>query len=102
MEKNDAGLRNYQVNVESIIEAILAENNLRLSDRVIESGIEVYISGKVPKLDAEIWIYEDQTDIKNPGLDLRLECWDTKTPQEHYVIVAEHLTGIIKSDADAT
>lgn len=67
-----------------------------------EGGRELYISGKVPKLEARVWIYEDQTEICNPALDLRLECWDTKTPEEHHAIIAEHLKSLIRGAADAT
>ena len=102
LEKNDSGLTLYQAKVESIIEAILAEHNLQLSDRKVEGGSELYITGKVAKLKVKVWIYEDQTDISNPGLELRLECWDTKTPEEHYAIVAEHLESVINNVADAT
>ena len=66
-------------------------------ERRIEGENEIYISATVPELEVKLWIYEDQTEIRSPGQELNLESWDTKTPEEHYSIVEEHLKGIIES-----
>src|SRR5262245_16938288 len=87
------GLTAFQVECELRLSSALAARGLSLEQRQIEpfrwpgEEPELMVVACVPNLSAEVWIYADQTEIKTPGATLRLEAWDTKTPEEHYARV---------------
>jgi hypothetical protein len=67
-----------------------------MADRRIEqlTGLhapEPIIVAEVPALDAQLWIYVDQTDVFTPTKRFSLEEWDAKTPEEHIDRVVEHI-----------
>ena len=42
------------------------------------------VVAEITELGATVWLYRDQTDIRTSSKELRLEEWDTKTPEQHY------------------
>jgi hypothetical protein len=60
----------------------------------VEGEAERFIVAEVPGLSATVWIYFDQTDIRAPTRELRLEEWATKTPEDHYRLVREFVASL--------
>ncbi len=54
----------------------------------------------IPELDAEVWIYEDQTEIATTERSLNLERWGVRSPAEHFEIVEEFLTELLDAFGD--
>ncbi len=93
------GLTELQRECERRLAEELASRGLSLRNRRIESDVgpnrdESMIIAEVPELDARVWLYPDQTDIVTPQKKLRLEEWDTLTPEEHFETVVSFVSSV--------
>jgi len=109
LEIGPDGLSRLQVETERRLARLLMIRGLQLVDRQFEedclsdpeSNFPVFsVVAQIPEIDAEIWLYTDETQIAAPGLDLRLERWGVKTPEEHMALAEKILEEYLaKSDA---
>jgi len=93
------GLTELQHECERRLVEELASRGLSLQNRRIEPDLgpnrdESMVVAEVPELEAQIWFYPDQTDISTPKQNLRLEEWDTKTPEEHFETVVSFIRSL--------
>ena len=109
-DPDPSGLSQLQRECERRLAEVLASRGLSLRNRRIEEDpLEPYqapsttrearnrgcmIVADMPELGAEVWISGDQTDISSPSDELRLEEWDTKTPDEHYETVVSFVRSL--------
>ena len=105
------GLSPHQKECERRVTAKLAQRGLKLVNRRLtpdplaeysaipnEAGPvsgEITIVAELVEAGATFWFYTDQTDIASPCVTLRLEVWDTKTPEEHYEAVLNVVEALI-------
>ena len=89
------GVSPFQVECEKTIKASLSSHGLELKNGRVESlGGEPMIIAEVPELEAKIWIYKNQTDIKTSSDSLCLEELDSKTTEEHLQKVREFISSL--------
>jgi hypothetical protein len=103
---HEDGLNGFQHETERRIVGILMLRGLCLSNRHLEGfppsepqahDGTLAVCAEIPELEAEIWICDDQTEIAAERESLRLERWGLKTPDEHFSIVEDFLTGLLDS-----
>ncbi len=94
VEPGPDGMTQFQGECERAIVETLSDRGLSLRERTVEGDSERFVVAQVPELSATVWIYSNQTDIDAPGQELRLEQWDTRTPEDHYERVLAFLSGL--------
>ena len=94
-EPGPDGLSPFQREAEDQVREKLASRGVELTERQILGEGERYITATIPRLDATIWIYHDGTEIQSSDDELRLERWDTRTPDEHRARVFEFLDALL-------
>jgi len=97
-DPNKEGFSKFQIDCETLIVEKLASRGLQFQDRIIQGEGEQYVYGRIPELDAEVWIHFDQADIVTPNIELRLEEWDVETPNEYYARVENFIMTLPQRD----
>jgi hypothetical protein len=77
----------------------LLSRGLSLANERIDGETERYVVADVPDLGVELWVYLDGACATSPSGDLRLEEWDTRSPDEMCQRVAEFLRTVPPSGA---
>ena len=88
------GLTPFQVGMEARVLDVLEHRGAPVTDRRVLGDEESYVLVNVASLNAQVWIYETEAHVNTYDLELRLEEWDTKTPEEHYSRVTEFLESL--------
>jgi hypothetical protein len=95
-EPGPDGLSPFQRETEATLRAILSARGLEMVERQILGEDDRYIVAKIPRAEATIWIYCDETQIESGAEVLRLERWDTRTPEEHRDKAVEFLNSLLE------
>ena len=45
----------------------------------------------IPRIDVQIWLYQDEANIVRPGIDKRFEKWDYRDTEQLGIAVAEEI-----------
>lgn len=104
------GFTPFQQECEQRLSRVVASRGLSLLNRRLEADpLEPYqapsrtsegrnpgcmIVAEIAELGAKVWLSGDQTDISAPSKQLRLERWDTKTPEQHYEAVVSFVRSL--------
>jgi hypothetical protein len=82
-EPNEAGISLFQTKCEAAVTSALLPSGVELIDRTIEGEQERVIRARISGTGWTIWIYLDGAQVSSETATLiRLEQWDTKSPDE--------------------
>ena len=93
-EPGEDGLTPFQREMEPRALEVLEHRGAAVTDRRVLGDDESYVLLNIASLNAQIWIYQTEAHVNTYDLGLRLEEWDTKTPEEHYTRVTEFLESL--------
>jgi hypothetical protein len=71
----------------------MAERQVRATRSLAESADEYSIHWQIEGTPLRVWLHGSGAEITGPGVDDRIEKWDTRTPEELINVVCEQLVG---------
>lgn len=93
------GLSAFQRQCMEAVRRTLSSRGMSLANERIEGETERYVVAGVPDLGAELWVYLDGACATSPLGEMRLEEWDTRSPDEMCDRVAEFFRTLPPSGA---
>lgn len=83
-ESGASGLSRFQEACEPAIQAALSSDGRDYVEREVIPTSEGWsaVYGKISDTAIEIWLYPDGVGFLGDGIDVRLEEWDARTPEE--------------------
>lgn len=93
------GLSRFQQQCMDVISRVLSGRGMSLANERMEGETERFVVVEVPALGAVVWIYVDGVCATSPSGEMRIEEWDTRSPDEMCQRIADFLRALRPMDA---